>query len=225
MIPHPSLDAGFGRIRIEDPRDRLFSMADALPADAEKRVPKSGSRRWALLRSLQENQYRTPWCVAGTGKHWEKAQPLSTRSGLPMGELYRRCKLIDGYPNADGTHARALMKVYQDLGMIESYHWGLMDRQAHDLWLLAVGGIWWGAYWTKSMFEPGPGAHLTVTGRGMYGHEVFVLGYHRALDAYEFANTWGLPWGDRGRGYIKAAEYWALNANGGDVAGAMQRKP
>ena len=225
MIPRPDEQAGFGRIRIEDPRDRLFSLADALPVDVETRVPKSGSRRWRLQRGLQMDQGPTPQCVAYTGKHWERALPLSTRSGLEPAELYRRCKAIDGYPNSDGTHARALMKVYQDLGMVESYHWGLGDRQAHDLWLLAVGGIWWGAYWTRSMFEPGPGAHLTVTGRAIYGHEVFVLGYHKALDAYELVNSWGNDWADRGRAFVKAADYWTLNAAGGDVVGAVEKKP
>ena len=225
MIPRPDEQTGFGRILITDERDRLWSMANALPADAERRVPKSGSRRWMLPRALQEDQGQTPQCVAYTGKHWEKSRPLSTRSGLPAAEIYRRCKLIDGYPNSDGTHARALAKVYRDLGMVESFHWGLGDRVAHDLWLLLMGTIWKGAYWTRSMFTPMAGSFLKVTGQAIYGHEVLVIGYHRKIDAYEIVNSWGNEWGDNGRAYISAPDYWALMANGGDVVGAVERKP
>lgn len=168
-------------------------------------------------------------CVAYTGKHWELSQPVSSHkgdSGLYPGDLYLRCKAIDGYPNEDGTDARTLLKVYQAMGKVGSYHWYDGSLEDVRLWLLTMGSCFLGAFWTESMFEPDINGMLTVAGDFQYGHEVLLIGYNRSYKLFEVANSWGVTWGVKGRAFLKEADLQRLLDANGDCVGAVEvRKP
>lgn len=167
-------------------------------------------------------------CVAASGRHWEISQPISTKagdSGLTMDDLYARCKALDGYPDEDGTDARSLLKVYQALGKVESYHWYDGDMEALRLWLLTKGPVFFGAFWTEAMLQPNLSSLLDVSGAFEYGHEVLLIGYDRVTKLFELVNSWG-DWGSDGRAWIRDADLERLLANNGDAVGAIEaRRP
>lgn len=235
----PSNPAGFGRLEHTDPKAKGFPLSGVMAA-LERESPIAvvpRRKRWYLRRADQEQQGDTPECVAATGKEWERALPLHRESGLTRSALYARCKAIDGHPTEDGTDAGALMKVYQSLGMVASYHWHFAgdDEEALKLWLLTRGGAWFGSYWTRSMFATDARGYVEVTGDQRYGHEVFVLAYDRDRDEVEFAQSWGLemygpqtgPYATiyRGRGRLRWPAFRSLIAGGGDVVVAVQCPP
>ena len=70
------------------------------------------------------DQGQTPHCVAFAGGNWEQGWPIYTKTTNDACHAnYAACKTIDGIPNEDGTYDRALMKVLQAQGRVESYHW------------------------------------------------------------------------------------------------------
>lgn len=216
-----------GRRHVVDPLDRGFPMRAALHSHAAKFAPLQ--KRWALPRAWQLDQGQTPQCVAYAGKHWELSQPVSSHkgdSGLYPGDLYLRCKAIDGYPNEEGTDARTLLKVYQAMGKVGSYHWYDGSLEDVRLWLLTMGSCFLGAFWTESMFEPDINGMLTVDGDFQYGHEVLLIGYNRNYKLFELLNSWGPMYGVKGRAWIKEADLQRLLDANGDCVGAVEvRKP
>src|SRR5687768_14934277 len=103
----------------KDPNDARYPMRAALPPRAEVIAPQG--RLWRLWRRWQRYQGQTPQCVAYGGKHWELSDPTRFRVGISEAELYALCKHRDMWPGVDGTDSRALLKVYQELGKVESY--------------------------------------------------------------------------------------------------------
>lgn len=213
---------GTGRHFKPDSRDRGFPMRARLPRRAEVIAPPR--RRWRLLRSKQLDQGQTPQCVAYTGKHWEKSLPVYSSGGISPEELYHRCKARDGYPTMDGTDARAMMKVYQELGKVASYHWWTGDDEELKLWILTKGPAWLGIYLTEEMWLKDPEKELWGTeGEPNYnlGHEMCLIGYDRPKDEAEIVQSWG-EWGDRGRARIKWSDLARFLRADGDAVGAEE---
>lgn len=214
---------GMGRVRRVDPRDANYPLRSALRPRAAKVAPIR--RRWRLQRSWQLDQGATSECVAFTGKHWELSLPICSRVGLPPDELYRRCKAVDGYPGEDGTDARTLMKVYQQLRQVGAYHWYTGDLGALKLWLLTESPAWFGAYWTPEMLDPPPSGILTVGEPDPeMGHEVLLIGYDRPRDLFQICNSWGTAWGREGRAYIRGPDLKRLLDADGDCVVAQEAR-
>lgn len=221
---------GFGRIPSADPRNRRFPLAAALHPRAAASAP--ARRRWYLRRAWQLDQGQTPECVAHAGKHWEFARPTERRvkdAGIDVHALYRRCKAIDGYPTEDGTDANALLKVYRELGQVESWWWYTGqadgDLEVLRLWVLTRGACWLGAGWSESMFTPELDGTLRVEGALEYGHEVLLVGYDRPADRWELCNSWGVGWGRQGRAYLRGEDLARLLTDGGDACGVLECRP
>ena len=221
-------NVGLGRRKELDARDSKWPMARALPARAPV-LPRT--RRWRLVRKQQQDQGNTPHCVAFTGKHWELALPTYQDSGKLTSELYHLCKQRDSWPNEDGTDARTLLKVYQELGLAEAYLWG-NTTQAIKEWVGLKGPVWFGCWWWTEMFLPAekPWSHgypvIIPAGQEEGGHEVLIIGYkeYKDLTLYEILNSWGLTYGRLGRTWISEVALDMLLNTGGDAVGVTQLK-
>jgi hypothetical protein len=202
-------------------------------------------RTWYLPLDDQIDQGNTPKCVAATGEHWEMCEPRRNYSGLGFHVIYDRCKAIDGAPNEEGTWASALLRVYQDLGMVKSSWWWTSpaDTPAIDEWLLNVGPMWWGVYMPESMFrtydpirlEAGNGspwsrpgdkrAIVKVEGPLEYGHEMLLIGTDRKRKTRLIQQSWGrYSWGVDGRAEVPDAAFDHLMAGGGDLFGVIEQR-
>lgn len=211
-------------------RNRRYARARAAAAAERTR------RLWPLRRAEQADQGEYPACVGATEENWEKSRPIENRRGLGFLEMYRRAKLIDGYPNEDGTTSDAMVQVCQDLGLVESawrYNGTAQDKVAAVRYLLDVSPLWWGCGWPESAFRTrlDPKTNLEtglidVTGPCVYGHETLIVGYHpfrRLGNVFEIAN-WP-QWGVLGRGYILEADFWRWMDEGqGDLLGVLEKR-
>lgn len=202
---------------------RLFGLQDVTPV----------SRRWWLPRLWQLDQGQTPQCVAYAFKHCELSRPIAQHNlGLPPAENYRRAKQIDGAPNEDGTYADAMLRVYEAQGLIDSSWWwsGPQDNDAANEWLLRIGGLALGAYWTESMFrtfvrDGQETGLIVVEGEFRYGHETWTIGYNKKLRRKEIVQSWGNDnYGISGRGYIEDEAWDRLMAAGGDLVGVLDKR-
>jgi hypothetical protein len=196
-------------------------------------------RTWYLRKEDQVDQNGYPACVAATGQHWERTEPVRNYRGLGFMEMYRLCKLRDGAPNEDGTWAWALLEVYHELGLVHSSWWwtGPHDNLAIDEWLLNVGSLWWGVYMPESMFRtynPDTGlwtqvgdkrAIVKVEGHFRYGHEMQIIGTDRKRKTRLIQQSWGRHnWGIDGRAEIADADFDRLMLAGGDLFGVIEQR-
>lgn len=184
-------------------------------------------RTWRLPRSWQLDQNGTPQCVAYTEEHWRLSLPMVGRARLGPAEMYRRAKLIDGWPGQDGTDASAMLAVCTELGIVESHWWWQSepDTAAADEWLLNVGPMWLGAWWSESMFRTTAKGMIEVTGELKYGHETLVLGTNRRQKMRLIQNSWGRSnFGVDGRGWIRDEDFNRLMAEGGDLIGVVEKR-
>lgn len=143
---------------------------------------------------------------------------------------YARNTELDGYggtyrPDDTGSDGLTASKVAVEAGIITGY------QMAGDLTssleaLQDRPGIT-GLPWYRSMFEPGPGGLLYVDmSTGLSGgHEICVdeivgadaPGNGTGEILVGGPNSWGLDWGDGGRWYLRASDWWALRQQQGDV--------
>lgn len=187
------------------------------------------------------DQGATPRCV---GYSTSKVMNHFNHYRFDADWLYAECKKIDGWPNEDGTNARAACDVLRRLG-----HWRVIRDQpvkagpklAHGIasnrWatsvdqirgVLAVGqpvllGInWYDAWFTPETRKP-PGywpdgyylQPLATAGRAVGGHEIGVWAASDSRQAFGLSNTWGRSWPDLV--WIDYATVAQLLAQGGDA--------
>jgi hypothetical protein len=201
---------GLGRLYKPDARDSLFplrTLMDTLRAEAVPELP--ARKTWPLSTKKQLDQGNTPECVAHAGKHDQMASPIAQATSLTAHEEYERCKVKDG-DNQDGTDARSLMQVYQDEGIVDSYHWATTWEEAIEF-LRGFAGLLFGLWWKVSMFTPKRQADgrmwlMDDSGSIAGGHEVYIIGVnllgikkYRMPPYATVVNSWGLDWGDKGR--------------------------
>jgi hypothetical protein len=193
-------------------------------------------RIWPLRRSEQADQGQLPACVGATEENWEKSRPVEYRTGFGLAEMYRRAKLVDGFPGEDGTTSDAMVQVCQDLGLVEQafrYDGTTKDKLALIRWLVDVSSVWWGCGWPESAFrtrlDPATNTEtglIDVTGPCIYGHEVLILGYHkfkRLGPAFQIVN-WP-QWGVVGRGWILENDFWRwMDEGSGDLLGVLEKR-
>lgn len=134
--------------------------------------------------------------------------------GNPAPEwLYAECKKIDGFPNVDGTNARAALSVLRTQGLpalngrqyrIGSYvRISSVEEIAEALYL--HGPVLLGIAVDTNWERPGLGGVLGAPNdRVIGGHEVELVGYRDETTfpvgarGFWFKNSWGSSWGAQG---------------------------
>lgn len=209
---------GLGRIvDPADPRDYLAAerALAALPTAGPDKID------WEKRLGPVLDQGQEPECVShgcGTVKTFLERRDHRRTYRFAVRELYRRCKLNDGIPNAPGTYPRVALdlmlregigrerKVYgEDAGRfkIASYQRMRTVEEIERGLRLApcIIGIDWGANWHGRVVGVLPEA----TGWAG-GHLIVISGYDRPNRLFQLRQSWGEGAHDRGVVYIRYDE-------------------
>ncbi len=173
------------------------------------------------------DQHQKPICAGETGSLIKEF--LERREGnfvdFDSEFLYREAKKIDGFPNFQGTHARAILSVLKNKGCKP------LDGTVEDAEKFKIGtyasvkptfqelktaiyqnGVVWARMvgsnqgWTMSRVIPPKSGEL------LFGHHIGLIGYDK--DFIYFENSWGNDWGLKGIGCFSQnylpTEAWAI---------------
>lgn len=210
---------GMGRSLINhDEASKLF------PARALLKASQDEPRNRTWRRGRAYDQGMTSTCVAQTGKGILNTSPESSdvpyneRRNYDINEFYEGAQQHDEWPGEayDGTSGLGLCRYLQRSGYITEYRWcfGLQDVL---LTLSHVGPVGLGVWWYTGMFEPGERGIVEPTGAREGGHEVELIGVDVDDEEVIFMNSWGVEWGDRGRGRLKWTHLERLLNEQGDA--------
>jgi len=187
--PHPMY--GMGRSWISDQNDAKYPLrAITAPGPARTTPYKIGP----IL-----NQGRTSECVVYTFRALLNAEPMSDPDLLNPApdDLYAKVQAIDGIPLPhDGSNDRAMMKIGQDLGLVESYHWAQTLDEAEE-YILHNGPLMCGMPWDEPMFRFDAQGFIYPNGAQVGGHEFLSYWVERigGKRQWRFENSWDYPWG------------------------------
>lgn len=224
---------GLGRLYAPDSRDRRFT----LTPDRLKAIPK------ALAATVRR---KLPWrhgpiLDQGNTNHCTVYAAIQQIQSAPRVHLlnwqpsdfesaYRSALLVDEFPGEadEGTSERAVQKVLQQLGLIDSYLW-VPDEDTAKEYLLTRGMLTQGSDWFTGMDSPDKHGYVEPTGSVRGGHEYVKRWYypstHRTYpDTYEYINSWGESFAHRGIFRMKADGdrylLWQLN---GDLCSPQEK--
>src|SRR5215207_3967472 len=204
---HPRL----GRLASKDERDLRYRMRSIA------RTTTRTSRSWSCAEPIYD-QGNLPQCVAYGAKRVLVTRPIVTNTPYTFQQLYDLFQRADEWPGEDydGTSVRAAMKVFQELGLIQSYVWAMSLAEMFP-YLMEVGPCLIGVDWTKEMFYPDSRGFVHPTGVLEGGHALEVKGYKAdkrcpdgTLGAYRWENSWGDDWGQDGRCWISVPDFEKL---------------
>lgn len=215
----------FGRRVSLDPRDKRF-LAMPPPAQAITRR----YRYWQTAAPLDQGQ--TPMCVAYSGEQMLLSGPVKNRFYKTPSDLYLECQKNDEWPDDvpyDGTSVRALMKVLQSHGYIQTYEWAFdVDRAARQV--LEVGPVVFGVTWYVDAMETDGWGFIHASGNVAGGHAIMCCGVNLdkkcpdgSKGAFRLINSWG-NWGEGGRCWLSFKDAAKLIADFGEVAIAKELK-
>lgn len=213
----------FGRLVAPDANDKKFLMRAAL-----KEIDVGPPKVWSLHRSMQHKQ-EGGTCVGHGWLHMLAASPYRHAVDHAVAyAIYNRAQQIDEWadtPPQEGTSVRAGAKAAVEMGLLEgSYVWAFTEKDL-QAWT-GRGPVTIGVVWLTGMMKTDSDGFVNLTGGEEGGHCVCVLGYSKSMDSYRFAQSWGLDWGDQGRGWIHRADMRALIEDlGGEACAAMEVAP
>ncbi len=151
-----------------------------------------------------------------TGPLYRQGRNLSEPDAV---RAYERATQIDPFPGQyppDDTGSDGLdaCKAGVEFGWLKGYtHAFGLDA---CLRALTLGPVMIGIPWYTSMFNPGPGGVLTVSGTVAGGHEVALTAI-TASGMVRILNSWGSSWAVSGTAFLRFADLAALLGQNGDV--------
>lgn len=214
----------FGRLEAPDERDKNYPMRAAI-ADIMAAAPARITRYWNDS-GWWGNQGSMPWCVAYAVLHWAEDGPITHKLVppplIPASDVYHRAQLIDEWPgeNYDGTSVRAGMKVLQEHGLVQSYHWAANVQDIVDA-ILEVGPVVMGTRWYRGMSYP-VRDFMFPTGDLLGGHAYVLNGVNVAQGKFRMKNSWGRNWGKNGRAWIDFGSVQRLLDQNGEACLAIE---
>jgi hypothetical protein len=213
-----------GRRYAFDPRDQQFPLR-AVVAPAQT-VADIKIKYWPGL-DYWGNQGQVSACCGYSAVHLLHSSPITYRKQIPVYDpvsLYREAQKVDEWPGEDyeGTSVRAVMKVLQDAGFIESYHWAvslLALRTAVKSSPVVVGTNWY-----EDMFFPDKKGKIKIGGSIAGGHAYLIDGINENTETFRIKNSWGRSWGRRGYAYISFENMQQLMSEEGEICLAIEKK-
>jgi len=218
---------GKGRIVSFDPRDQEFRMRAAMPPIE----PTVNRRFWETGKIL--DQKSTQHCVAFAGHQFLMTFPVQNKPYKTTKELYHLCQLNDEWQGEEpayyGTSTRALMKVLQSAGLIESYLWAY-SADTIRRWILMKGPVLIGTNWYTGMNKIDKAGFIYPTGSPEGGHETMLRGWDDTvrcpkcgnLGAARLLNSWGERWGQQGKAWVCGKDLDGLIKNQGEAVTAFE---
>jgi hypothetical protein len=219
---------GFGRLLVEDPRDRLFALRPL--ADARAAAAPTPRDEWQMIaRPLDQGNEGT--CVGHGWRHWMQCAPVVQQ--LPKSDplatqIYDLATLVDEWDGNErdrqfGTSVRAGAQVLRGLGYINEFAWEYTLDGAIK-WLQFGGPLVMGTDWYNSMRDTDTQGYLRVDpASGLAGGHCWVInGYDDELGLFRCINSWGTAWGRRGRFFLTRAGLSTLIAARADMCAAPE---
>lgn len=210
----------FGRVYIEDARDRQYPIRSMLPAEPDKRW-----RYWHDNRLWIEQV--GPTCVGAASAHYLADGPI-TDTMLPAfpdyRTIYSEAQKRDEWSgeNYDGTSARGAMKYLHEIGLIEQYRWAFTADEIVRA-LLSEGPVMLGCWWWSGMMATTRDGLIEATGVREGGHEVLLNGVNTDQGIVRGKNSWNRDWGDDGRFRCSLDTLATLIEDQGDAVVALER--
>lgn len=228
-----------GRKYAPDPRDRRFTMTPARMAAIPRHVePGAHHRKLPWKRGPVLDQGHTSQCTVYAAAAFLECAPQHHAKGLGWDpqrftDIYQAAQRDDEWPGEgyEGTSERAVMKILSGppLSLVSEYLW-VADEATAKEYLLTRGPLLFGTDWFRDMFHPDPFGYIHPSGDLAGGHEVCLRWYygpsHRKYpDTYEFINSWGEDYGDRGLFRMKADDFRYLFLQcAGDLCSPQETK-
>jgi hypothetical protein len=178
----------------------------------------STSKVWTDRVVLDQGQ--TGHCVGFGGSGFLASAPYQDQGiNNDFGHaLYYECKVNDGEPRAeDGSTVHSLAQVLVDRQRLTKYAWA-STVAAMQLWVTSKGPVVMGTDWDNDMFDPDADGFVKTGGGVAGGHCYLMVGYHADTDAFEFVNSWGTGWANKGRFFMRTAEFSKLWHRSGNEA-------
>lgn len=151
-----------------------------------------------------------------TGPLYRMGRDLTHADAL---RAYERATVIDPFPGSypptdTGSDGLDVCKAGVEFGWLRGYtHAFGLDA---CLRALTLGPVMIGIPWYESMFTPGAGGVLSVSGRIAGGHEIALTAI-TASGMVRLLNSWGAAWGLHGCAYLRFADLGRLLDQQGDV--------
>jgi hypothetical protein len=212
---------GFGRLIAPDARDKQYPMR-ALT----RRAVLPASRMWTSRRAFVLDQGQTPHCVGFAWAGFLEAAPhMHQLTNEDAHGFYRLAQQNDEWEgeNYDGTSTRGGAKALQSLGLIEGeYVWAQTED---DVWkfVLTRGPVVAGTTWLTGFMATDSKGYLNLTGGEEGGHDWLIIGASNSRQAYRMQNSWGEGWGEKGRAWVRRADFKTLlESLGGDCCSAIE---
>lgn len=209
----------FGRLPAIDFRDRRHLLR------VPSKMPATGTRYYYTGPVLDQGQ--TSQCVAYSGTQMLVTGPVMNKPYKTPALLYAECQKVDEWPGEDydGTSVRALFKVLQGAGYIESYQWAF-NLESVVSHLLKVGPVIFGTNWYSSMFDVDRTGFMRIKpgSQNVGGHAYMVKGVNVAKKALRIVNSWGTGWGHGGFAWLSFDDAERLLNENGEAATAKELK-
>lgn len=196
----------FGRLAVEDPRDRAYPLRALLAPTTKPR------RQWPMFHTpLDQGAEST--CVGHAWKHFMLCAPvIQTKPARePLATtIYDLATLSDEWDGNErdrhfGTSVRAGAQVLRGMGLVGAFRWEwTVDGCAE--WLKFGGPLVLGTDWLTSMMVPDPDGTLRVDdgSRVLGGHAWVLHGWDARRGTFDVLNSWGVAWGVKGRADLPA---------------------
>lgn len=200
---------------------RDYKLTDFMPKGLRK-LSTITSRKWDFL-SDPLNQEATNHCVGFSMANFGINLPVQKNYTNQEGHaFYYMCKEIDGEPeNEDGSYIRSAATVLRNRGNIQGYAFA-QDIGEIKWWLLNRGPMIVGTIWTENMFEPDAISYtITPSGEVVGGH-AYLLNEWTADNYIGIQNSWGIYWGNNGKGYISKDDFAKIFLRGGEAIAAVE---
>lgn len=214
---------GLGRLPAVDPGDKLHPMS----AHILSRVALPDSKIWRCGPVLDQGS--TPQCVAYSWTAFLMAAPLMDKatvlgSGFEQ-KLYDRAQQLDEWPGEgyDGTSVRAGAKALMEQRRLSEYIWA-DNADVLRRYILSRGPVIIGINWHEEMFLPDSKGFLNIGGGIAGGHAILAPGYSNYQEAFRVFQTWGRPWGQNGRAWLRFRDMETLLEEGGEACSAIEIK-
>jgi len=137
--------------------------------------------------------------------------------------LYAEATRLDDYqgdypPEDTGCDGLSIGKALTGRGWISGYQ-HVLSGVAGVALALQDGPAIAGINWYSTFYDPTPAGVVEIgrTASVVGGHEIALIGYDSENDLFEFRNSWGTEWGQKGNAFIAGSTLDRLLGESGDV--------
>jgi hypothetical protein len=235
---------GLGRQKSTDPRDQQFMLTqERLRSVRRGTTLRRRKLPWHIAAIL--DQLRTNQCTLYAAKQQIQSAPRLEDihlSAEDLDKLYREALKTDEFAGEadEGTSERAVQNILTNavtlqrvLGrpfakpLNDSFLW-VADPDIEREFLATRGMLLQGTDFYSGMEEPDKHGYVEPTGSIIGGHEYVKRWYYgpnhyKYPDTYEYVNSWGEGWGDKGRFRMKAeGDHYLWLQSGGDLCSPVE---